>query len=146
MWRAVFGHEEQVEGGPAQKEDESDSESTELAEMLHGFPRTPQSLVPDAYKPLLPWGSCTAPVSSPQIPCIAYTSPRPFLLLTPRRTSTGPSAFHRGGQPEQRGRLGQGCTREWQGSGCRSGLRTSSLPSLPFQALSVNLVIRPGRF
>lgn len=64
----MFGHEEQVEGGPAQKEDESDSESTELAEMLHGFPRTPQSLVPDAYKPLLPWGSCTAPVSSPQIP------------------------------------------------------------------------------
>lgn len=54
-----------------------DSKNTELAEMLHGFPRTQKFLVPDAYKPLLPWGSCTAPVFSPQIP---LHQPSQFLL------------------------------------------------------------------
>lgn len=81
----MFCHGEHVEGGPAQKDDERDLENTEV---LHSSPRTPQSLAPDTYKSPLPWGSCTTPVPSPQIPCIAYTSLSQFLLLTTKRTST----------------------------------------------------------
>lgn len=34
-------------------------------------------------------------------------------------------------------------TGEWQSSGCSSGLQTSSLPFLPFQAITANLLNRP---
>lgn len=80
-------HEEQVEGGPAQKEDESGSESTELAEMLLGLPRTPQSLVPDAYKPLLPWALALPRVlPTNSLYCLHQLQ---SVSVTPRRTSTG---------------------------------------------------------
>ena len=86
----MFCHEEHVEGGPAEQGEDRDVQRTEVAEMLHGFPRTRQSLVPDTCKAQLPWGSCTTPESSPQIPIIAYAGSSQFLLVTTKRMSALP--------------------------------------------------------
>lgn len=51
--------------GQHRRKSERHSENTEVAEMLHGFPKTLQFLVPNTCKAQLPLGSCITPAFSP---------------------------------------------------------------------------------
>ena len=99
-----------------------------------------QSLVLDTNKAQLPWSSGSTPVSSPQIPFVAYSSFVSFCYLQPKESLPRPSHF----TDEDNKSRGL----HWWVTELRLQFRSSDQLSAvpPFQASRVNLLSRPGRF